>query len=710
MNKTNKFIDGLLLEMSIDEKIGQINQIGTSIYGGKEEHYEQMVRESKVGSFLSIKNIEKCNHLQNIAVSETRLGIPLIFAEDVVHGFQTVFPIPLAESCSWDTALMEKTAELAAKEASAAGIHWTFAPMVDASRDPRWGRIAESFGEDTFLTSIFGAAKVKGFQGDISNNRIETDRIIACAKHFAGYSESEAGRDYNTVDISWYKLSNIFLPPFKHLLDEGVLTVMSAFNALNGIPSTVNKSLLIDTLRKKMNFSGLLVSDWNALAETLAHGYCKDEQQAVSMAMNCQLDVDMSSQLYITHLKEMINKGIVAEEALDRAVYRILSLKQMLGLFENPFRSDKKTWQTSTFQHVFHRDIARKSAEESIVLLKNDDAMLPLEEDERVLFLGPFVSDKQAMLDTWSCCGKSEEIVTIKDSIINIDNYECLEEEFAWFKHRGTLTLKGKQKIQNMDKIILFLGEQAIESGEAKSKAVLSIDEIQVAFLNSVSQLNSNVIVVLMNGRPMILNKLVTKSKAVVEAWHLGSESGNAILNVLMGDVNPSGKLTVTFPKHEGQIPIYYNHFNTGRPYREDKFNTSKYIDITNEPEFSFGFGLSYTEFQIAPIKISKISIHQWLVSTSVTNIGSRGGSEVIQLYIGAQYGQYIRPVQELKDFEKVWIEPGETVQVAFTINKETLTYFDENFNKLFDNGEYLVMVGNSSKSSWDNMERIEVK
>lgn len=707
-----QFLSDLLGKMTLEEKIGQLNQVGTSIYGGKENHYEKLVQSGAVGSFLSIKEIEKANYLQKIAVNETRLGIPLLFAEDVVHGFLTTFPIPLAESCSWNTYLLEKTAEIAAEEASTAGIHWTFAPMIDVSRDSRWGRVAESFGEDTYLTAEFGAAKVRGFQGKVVGDKTLTDKhIIACGKHFVGYSESEAGRDYNTVDVSWYKLANVYLPPFKKLIDEGVMSIMSSFNLLNGIPATTNRKLLIETLREKLSFSGLLISDWNAIKETVIHGFCKDDKEAVKKAMKCQLDIDMSSLLYSTFLKELIEKGIVTEYELDRAVQRVLTFKWQLGLFDNPYRSSVDKYEKMTRKSNEFRKVALEVAEESIVLLKND-GLLPLKSTDKVGYAGIFLDDAQSMLDTWACKGEKKLITTVAQAVTNRKNtqYYLLLHAFNEFKKDKKLSSDSISLINNLDKVVLILGEKATESGEAKSKAILTLDSVQREFIKAISEINENIIIILMNGRPLVLSDILPYSKSIVEAWHLGCEAGTAILNILEGVVNPSGKLTMTVPKHEGQLPIYYNHFKTGRPYLDNKFNTTRYIDLPNDPEFQFGYGLSYTDFALMNYKVSKLQKNEWKVSIDVMNMGAYEGKEVVQLYIGAQYGTYTRPVKELKAFKKINLKPKEKKQISFIINRDTFVYYDEGLNEIFDSGEYLIMIGNSSNIEKKNIKRIEVE
>lgn len=706
------FVTELLKQMTLDEKVGQLNQVGTSIYGGKEEHYEQLIRSSSVGSFLSIKEIEKANYLQHIAVNETRLGIPLLFAEDVVHGFLTTFPIPLAESCSWNTQLIKKTAEIAAEEAASAGIHWTFAPMIDVSRNPRWGRVAESFGEDTYLTAVFGSAKVKGFQGSLTGNGTLTeDHIIACAKHFVGYSEAEAGRDYNTVDLSWYKLANVYIPPFKRLVDEGVMSIMSSFNLLNGIPATTNKKLLIDILRKKLFYSEVLISDWNALKETVVHGFCRDDKEAVKKAVACQLDIDMSSLLYGTYLKGLVESNSIKEAEIDRAVRRVLSLKWRLGLFDNPYRSSAEKYKKIVDKTKEFRRTALEISEESIVLLKND-GLLPLKSTDKVGYAGIFLDDRQSMMDTWACKGDEKQIVTLAQAVENKQNknYFLLQNAFRDFERTQTFSEETRSWVRHLDKVVLVLGEKATESGEAKSKAILSISKEQQNFIQALSQINQNIVVVLMNGRPLVLSAIIPYCKSIVEAWHLGCEAGSAILNILEGVVNPSGKLTMTFPRHEGQLPIYYNHYKTGRPYQADKFNTSRYIDLPNDPEFSFGYGLSYTDFALMNYEVKKLKKNQWEVSIDVVNTGEIEGKEVIQLYIGAQYGTYTRPMKELKGFKKINLKPNEKRKVVFNVNRDTFCYYDENLNELFDSGDYLIMVGNSSVIDEKNTKRIEVE
>lgn len=709
--KEETVIESLLSQMTLEEKIGQLNQVGTSIYGGNEQHYEELVRDGKVGSFLSIKEIQKANRLQEIAINETRLGIPLLFAEDVVHGFRTTFPIPLAESCSWNPKLMEESAKIAAEEAAAAGIHWTFAPMVDVSRDPRWGRVAECFGEDPFLNGEFGAAKVRGFQGNKDKGQLDENHIIACGKHFVGYSEAEAGRDYNTVDVSWYKLANNYIPPFKRLIDEGVLTMMSSFNALNGIPATVNKKLLIEILREKLEFLGLLISDWNALRETITHGYSKNAAEATLKGMDCGLDVDMSSRLYSEELENLVKSGLLEEKKIDAAVRQILSLKWQLGLFEQPYRSSYEKNQVVMAKQGKFREKAREIAEESIVLLKNE-GLLPLQAEDKVGFAGPFFTDGAGMLDTWACKGEVADIVTVAQAVAQKNNprYASLSNLYQQFQQTGYLSEKDKKLIEKLDKMVILLGEKATDSGEAKSKAILTLEKVQQNFLQVISEINPRIIVVLMNGRPLVLETINQQAMALIEAWHLGCEAGPAILNILEGKRNPSGKLTMSFPKNEGQIPTYYNHFMTGRPFQRDKFNTSKYIDIDNEPTYPFGFGLSYTQFSLAQLRIVPQGKNHWQAEIEVTNNGPFAGQEVIQLYIGAQYGTYIRPVQELKDFQKIYLAAGDSQKVCFEIDQESLVYFDEDLHEIQDPGEYLIMIGTSSQIEQENIKRIEVE
>lgn len=702
-------LNQLISEMTLDEKIGQLNQVGTSIYGGKAENYETLVRQGKVGSFLSIKNIEQANKLQKIALEETRLAIPLIFAEDVVHGFDTIFPIPLAESCSWNTTLVKKSAEIAALEAARAGIHWTFAPMLDVSRDPRWGRIAESFGEDTYLNTIFGKAKIQGFQGE-NSQKIADDHLAACAKHFIGYSACEAGKDYNTTDISDYKLANVYLPPFSEAIKTGVLSVMSAFNSLNGIPASLNKKMLYDVLRQKMKFSGILVSDWNALAETIIHGYTVDEEDAVEKAINATMDIDMSSLLYSQYLKTLIQKGKVSITQLDQAIYKILSLKKALGLFDQPYRSSPDKYKQLMNQYPKHRKIAQEIAEESIVLLKNTNNILPVTQNDKVGIVGPYISNKSAFLDTWACNGKADDIMTLAEASAYHSNIHILDQVYAKYIQNQSLDEADKNEIKSMDKVIIVIGEEATESGEAKSKANISVNQTQVQFIKQIANVNKQIITILHNGRPLIINEILPFSTAIIEAWHLGSATGNALLNIITGKTNPSGKLTCTIPKHIGQIPIYYNHFNTGRPFDPNKFNTSKYIDESIEPEYPFGYGLSYTQFQIVSTSLSKIEKNHWKIKVHIKNIGSFDGKEVIQLYIKKNGGQYIRPIKELRDFKKVFVKSGEIQTLDFDITLDTLAYFDEHYNKIVDFGVYDLLIGNSSVNAETNKIRIEVE
>ncbi|MFT8312403.1 MAG: glycoside hydrolase family 3 N-terminal domain-containing protein [Sporolactobacillus sp.] len=698
----NRFIEQLINEMTLDEKIGQLNQVGTSIYGGKEDEYEQLIRESCIGSILSVKQIQKCNRLQKIAVEETRLGIPLLFAEDVIHGFRTIFPIPLAESCSWNPSLAEESAAIAAAEAASAGIHWTFAPMIDVSRDGRWGRIAESFGEDNLLNERFGVAKITGFQGTREQNAyMSQDKLIACAKHFIGYSAAEGGRDYNTVDMSSYRLANVYLSPFLEAIKAGVPTVMTAFNALNGIPATLNKKTLIDILRNKLNFNGLLVTDWNALHETITHGYSPNEAYAAKKAMDVQVDVDMSSRVYISNLKTLVLNGELEEDQINQAVKRVLELKCDLGLFEQPYRSNE-AHALQVCSKKTHRTIARKIAKESIVLLQNENHILPLQlGKENILLIGPFINDKQSMRDTWSCDGRVDDYVTVAQGFAEAGVPQSMsidDQIYSAFIKNRCLNTTQIEEIRSTNKIIMVLGEKASESGEAKSKASLELEHDQINFLQQIYQLNPHIVIVLMNGRPLALKNVVSCCEGLVEAWHLGVEAGHAIVDVLTGKYNPSGKLTVSFPRTTGQVPLYYNHFNTGRPFSEEKFNTSKYIDESIEPLFPFGYGLSYTHFDYHDLAVMEQDQDTHLISVQITNSGPMAGTEIVQLYSRQLIGSYVRPVNELKCFKRVFLKPQEKQNVTFVIKNKDLSYFDDNLSEIMDHGVFQIRVGKNSR------------
>ncbi|MEH7120631.1 glycoside hydrolase family 3 N-terminal domain-containing protein, partial [Neobacillus vireti] len=616
-----KKINELIGKMTLEEKVGQLTQFLPSIFGAfgmtKDEiiaklvegeisyeefqamernYHKDEIREGLLGSMGGVTGAELSNELQKIAVEESRLGIPLLFGLDVVHGYRTIFPIPLAEACSWDLELIEKTAEIAAKEASAAGIHWTYAPMVDITRDPRWGRIAEGAGEDTYLGSMIAVARVRGFQGeDVSH----PERILACAKHFAAYGGAVGGRDYNTVDMSLQTLHEVYLPPFDAAAKAGVGTFMSAFNDLNGVPCTVNKYLLTDVLREQIGFKGFVVSDANSIAEVVVHGDSENRKEASKKALLAGLEMDMSQGTYKEDLPEQIKDGSIPVEVLDKAVRRILRVKFHMGLFENPYRTNNEMEEKSLLAPE-HIEIAREMAKRSIVLLKNEDHILPLKKNlNKIAVIGPLADNKKDMLGTWAITGNEEDVVTILSGItsavesdteiVYAKGCEVIGDEGADFKTAVEIASES-------DVIITVVGENADMSGEASSRMDLNLPGRQEELLKALYQTGKPVIVILINGRPLSIPWAAENVAAIVEAWQLGIQTGSAVADVLFGDYNPSGKLVATFPYSVGQVPIYYNHPRTGRPAGKIKF-TSKYIDGPHQPLYPFGFGLSYTTF-----------------------------------------------------------------------------------------------------------------
>ncbi|MEH7083593.1 glycoside hydrolase family 3 N-terminal domain-containing protein [Neobacillus drentensis] len=720
-NKINELID----KMTTEEKVGQLNQSLPSIFGAfgmtkdeiieklvegeisyedfqamKRDYHKDDIRKGLIGSMGGITGAELSNELQKIAIEESRLGIPLLFGLDVIHGYRTIFPIPLAEACSWDMELIEKTAEIAAKEASAAGIHWTYAPMVDVSRDSRWGRVAEGTGEDTYLASVIAAARVKGFQGE---NLSDPDRVLACAKHFAAYGAAVGGRDYNTVDMSLQTLHEVYLPPFEAAAEAGVGTFMSAFNDLNGIPCSVNNYLLTDVLRGQFGFKGFVVSDANSIAEVVVHGKSVDRKEASKKALLAGLEMDMSQGTYLQDLPEKIINGDIPEEVLDEAVRRVLRVKYQLGLFDNPYRTDCNL-EEKTLLAPEHVEVARKMAQRSIVLLKNENNILPLKKDlKKIAVIGPLADNKKEMLGTWAITGESEDVVTV---LTGIQSAVDKDTEIVYSKGcevTGDVDLDFNTAVQianESDVIIAVVGESADMSGEASSRMDLNFPGRQEELLKALHQTDKPVVVVLINGRPLSIPWAAENVSAIVEAWQLGIESGNAIADVLFGEFNPSGKLVATFPYSVGQVPIYYNHPKTGRPASKIKF-TSKYIDGPSEPLYPFGFGLSYTTFKYENLLISASEVTKEgkvTISVDVQNTGDRSGEEIVQLYLTDVVASRVRPVKELKGFNKVALQLGETKTVSFEIEIRNLGFYDDAMDYIIEPGLFKVSIGPNSK------------
>lgn len=703
-------VNVLLKKMTIEEKIGQLNQYtGDNSATGPitiNPNKQAEIKAGLVGSMLNIIGTKYTRQYQELAM-QSRLKIPLLFGQDVIHGYKTTFPIPLAEAASWDLAAIELAARVAASEAAASGIHWTFAPMVDIGRDPRWGRVMEGAGEDTYLGSKIAYARVKGFQG---NKLGDLNSVMACVKHFAAYGAATGGRDYNSVDMSERMLFETYLPPFKAALDAGAATFMNSFNDVNGIPATGNAHLQRDILKGKWNFQGFVVSDWGSIGEMVAHGYSKDLKAAALSAITAGSDMDMESNAYRYNLAELVKEGKVSVDLIDDAVKRILRKKFELGLFEDPYRYSDEKRAEKVLNNPENRKAAREVAEKSIVLLKNDNGTLPLSKNlKTIAFIGPMVKEYKANMGFWSVelpdvdyekwvvsqwdglqnkVGKNTKLLYAKGCEVDGDNKDGFAEAVATAKQA--------------DVVILSIGERRDMSGEAKSRSDLHIPGVQEDLVKAIQATGKPVIVLINAGRPLIFNWTADNVPAIVYTWWLGTEAGNAIADVLFGDYNPSGKLPMTFPREVGQIPIYYNHFSTGRPPADEnsKGYVSSYIDLKNSPKFPFGYGLSYTNFNYSDLKLSstKIKSNETIkVSFQLSNTGKVAGEEVVQLYLKDKFGSVVRPVLELRDFQKVKLNAGESKTIEFTIDKEKLSFYNDKLEWIAEPGDFEVMIGASS-------------
>ncbi|MFQ5501858.1 MAG: glycoside hydrolase family 3 N-terminal domain-containing protein [Phycisphaerae bacterium] len=692
--------------MSLEEKLGQL----TLQWGGEAEdtnpgirkqQIEQLlesIRQGSVGAFLGAHGAAYTNRLQRAAVGESRLAIPLLFGNDVIHGYRTIFPIPLGEAASWSPDLVEQSCRIAASEARAAGTAWTFAPMIDICRDPRWGRVAEGAGEDPYLGSAMAAARVRGFQGD---NLTAPDSLLACAKHFAAYGAAEGGRDYNTVDISERTLREIHLPPFKAAMDAGAGTMMSAFNEINGIPATANHLILRRILREEWNFDGFVVSDWTSITEMIVHGFAADEKDAAEKAIAAGVDMDMSSFSYRSHLAQSVREGILPEMLIDRAVRRVLRAKFALGLFDQP-TVDPQLEQTVILSNK-NRAIARKVARHAIVLLKNENGLLPLSDKINSLaVIGPLADNKRDVLGTWVAVGRAEDAVTVLEGIRRrLDNKTIINYARGCEVRGGTTEGFGEaiEQAEKSDIVILVVGESEDMSGEAYCRSTLDLPPLQQKLVEEIHGIGKPTVVLLVNGRPLSIGWIAENVPAIVETWQLGVETGHAVADVLFGDFNPGGKLPITFPRTVGQIPIYHSHKNTGRPPGPDRYN-SKYIDIPSTPLYPFGHGLSYTEFRFGNLKVEPKRIGpagRVRVSVEVENIGAREGDEVAQLYVRDLIGSVTRPVKELKGFRRIRLNPGEKKTVEFTLTHLDLGFYDRNMEFVVEPGVFKVWVGPNS-------------
>lgn len=693
-----EFIDSLLAKMTVSEKMGQLVQCGNSIYNDDYKVGWDLLREGKIGSFLGICDPEKINELQRTAVEETRLGIPLLFGFDVIHGFETTFPVPWAEACSWDTELAKKTSAIASAEAGAQGINWIYAPMVDVARDARWGRVVEGAGEDPFLGGEFAKARTEGVQSDIP----DIPHVAACAKHFVAYGAVEGGRDYNSVDMSPQTLYNMYLPPFKKAIDAGADSIMTAFHDLNGEPCTGSYELLTEVLRNKLGFKGVTISDAGSTDQIKTHGYAEDYKDVARIAVNAGLDVEMCFGIYTyqDHIEELVKEGKISTEVLDRAVRRVLELKYKCGLFENPYRDVEKARKALLTKPAF--DAAYKSAVKSVVLLKNDNKVLPFDKNIRLAVMGPFADDSGEMLGAWSAEGRPENVINPLDAISKELN--VIYAKGCDFEECDELTLNNEiNVVRECDAAVVFIGEPRNMNGEGKSRTKNVIPKAQIELLKAVKATGKPTVAVVIAGRPVVLTEVCENADAVIFSGALGSMAGKAYADILTGVQNPSGKLVNTFPTTVGQAPLYYNHNNTGKPPVEEFFWTSKYMDCPIEPLFPFGFGLSYTSFAYGNMKISAecIDANETLtVSVDVTNTGERDGEETVQFYIRDVVGSTVRPVKELKAFKKVLIKAGETKTVKVDIPVSDMGFYNKKLEYIVENGKFIAYAGTNSRDT----------
>lgn len=720
------FIDNLLNKMTLEEKIGQLNLpvTGEIVTGqAKSSNVAKRIRAGEVGGLFNLKGVERIREVQRQAVEESRLGIPLLFGMDVIHGYETVFPIPLGLSCTWDMKAIEESARIAAIEASADGISWTFSPMVDICRDARWGRASEGSGEDPFLGSEVAKAMIKGYQG---NNMEANNEIMACVKHFALYGAPEAGRDYNTVDMSHQRMFNDYMAPYKAAVEAGAGSVMASFNEVDGIPATGNKWLMTDVLRKQWGFGGFVVTDFTGIAEMIEHGM-GDLQTVAALALNAGIDMDMVSDAFTGTLKKSVEEGKVDVKTIDMACRRMLEAKYKLGLFKDPYKyCDVKRRKKDIFTKE-HRAAARRIASESFVLLKNDNQILPLERKGTIAVIGPLANTRANMPGTWSVAavsskyptlveglkevaGKNVEILTAKGCNLMSDaEYEKRATMFGRSLNRDNRTDKemldeALEVAKKADVIVAALGESSEMSGESSSRSELEMTDTQRALLKELLQTGKPVVLTLFTGRPLVLTWEEENVPSILNVWFGGSEAAYAIGDVLFGDVNPGGKLTMTFPQNVGQIPLYYAHKNTGRPLKEgrwfEKFR-SNYLDVSNDPLYPFGYGLSYTSFSYSDVKLDKTSMNingEITATVTVTNTGKYDGSEVVQLYLRDLVGSVTRPVKELKGFEEIFLKAGESKEVSFKINSELLKFYNYNLDYVCEPGDFDVMIGGNSR------------
>jgi beta-glucosidase len=704
-------ISALLEQMTLEEKFGQLQQLDGHADGRYRDEHPDLARKGLLGSTLNVRGARTVNALQRVAVEQSRLRIPLLFAFDVIHGYRTVFPIPLGEAASWDPDAVERAAAIAAAEARAAGVHWTFAPMVDIARDARWGRVAEGSGEDPYLGAAMARARVRGFQGD---DYSKLDKVIACAKHWVAYGAAEAGRDYNTTDMSEHTLRSVFFPPFKSAVDAGVGTLMSAFNDINGIPASANPETLTQVLRGEWKFDGLVVSDYKSIVEVVNHRVASDAADAARQGLAAGVDMEMVSRSYVTEGPRLVTGGRLPISAVDEAVRRVLRVKIRAGLFEQPYADEAR--EKATIMRPEFRTAARQLAARSMVLLKNDRAVLPLTPSiGRLAVIGPMADDKPNMMGNWTGDGRADDVVTILAGIraavhppsqvvhargVGLDLKMLTGDGTEGGDAQGPGIDQAVNAARDADAVVLVVGETGAMSGEASSRTSLDLPGRQLELVRAVLAVGKPVAVVLVNGRPLSIPWLAEHAPAILEAWFPGTEAGHAVADVLFGRVNPGGKLPITFPRNVGQVPIYYSQKTTGRPPTESDKYTSKYLDVPWTPLYPFGHGLSYTEFRLSDLQLGARTIApdgNVTVSVNVENVGTREGDEVVQLYVSDLVRSVAPPLQELKGFRRIRLGPGERSRVSFTLTSEHLGFYDRDMKWIVEPGTFTIRVSNSS-------------
>src|ERR1051325_7871517 len=703
-------INVLIARMTLAEKLGQLQQLDGEANGNFRPEHLDLVRKGLLGSTLNVRGAQRTNQLQHLAMDESRLKIPVLFGFDVIHGYRTIFPVPLAEAGSWDPAVAERSARIAAAEARAAGVHWTFAPMLDIARDARWGRIGEGAGEDPYLGSMMARARVRGFQG---RDYRAIDKVLACAKHWVGYGAAEAGRDYNTTDISEGTLRQIYFPPFKAAVEEGVGTFMSAFNDLNGVPASANPFTLTKVLRGEWKFDGFVVSDYTAVQELIQHGLAANEKDAAALALNAGVEMERVSRLYNQNGADLLRSGRVSEATIDEAVRRVLRIKFRLGLFDRSYADESR--ERSVILSQPNLAAAREIAARSFVLLKNERETLPLDKNlKSIAVTGPLADDQLDVLGSWTGDGNPADAVTllagIKAKVPSVKIHYAKGCDIEGDSMQGFD--EAVRAARESQVVIVAGGESAARSGEASSRASLDLPGRQLDLVKALQATNKPVVVVLMNGRPLTINWMAENSAAILETWFAGTQAGNAIADVLFGDVNPGGKLPVTFPRSVGQEPLYYNHLNTGRPPDAQNKYTSKYLDVPWTPLFPFGYGLSYTQFRLSDLQTSAKRIGaqgRLVVSVEVENVGKRAGDEVVQLYIRDVAASVTRPIKELKGFQRVTLQPGQKRRLEFALTPELLGFYNREMRFVVEPGEFQVMVGTSSADEHELATSFEV-